>query len=91
MEMKIKIFIMNLFWGLGLVLVISPVVLYWFIHGSYERYIWIINGPYPFSSLGSGSFQILVYAGLFTAGICLVFIALVFKNKTRKTAGKTKL
>ena len=28
---------------------ISPAILYWFIHGNYERYIWILDAPFPFS------------------------------------------
>lgn len=80
----LKEFIVDLFLGLGLVLVLSPLALYWFIHGDYERYIWIINGPYPFSSLGGGPFQILVYAGLFLLGMVLIFVCTVFKIKTKK-------
>jgi len=80
----LKEFIVDLSLGLGVVLVISPVALYWFIHGNYDRYIWIINGPYPFSSLGGGPFQILVYTGLFIIGISLIFIGIVLKTKTRK-------
>lgn len=55
----------DLLLGLSFLFILSPAILYWFIHGSYERYIWLINGPYPFSHLGGGPFQIFLYAGLF--------------------------
>jgi len=87
MNMKkilLRKFILYLFLGLGFVLVISPVALYWFIHGDYHRYFWIINGPYPFSSLGGGPFQMLVYAGLFILGISLILLAIILRTKTRK-------
>ena len=54
----------------------SPFLLGWWIHGSYERYAWIISGPYPYGNLG-GSFQLMVYSGLFAAGFVLTPIALI--------------
>lgn len=69
--------------GLGFIFVISPIALYWFIHGNYDRYIWIINGPYPFNGLGGGPFQMLVYTGLFITGISLIFIGIYLKTKAR--------
>ena len=53
----IQVFMLDLLLGLGLVFIISPIILYWFIHGNYERYIWILNGPYPFSLLVEGHFS----------------------------------
>jgi hypothetical protein len=79
----LKEFIMDVLLGLGFIFVISPIALYWFIHGSYDRYIWIINGPYPFSSLGGGPFQLFVYTGLFIIGISLTFIGISLKSKAR--------
>jgi hypothetical protein len=49
---------------LGILFLISPIGLYWFIHGSYERYIWIINQPFPLSHFGGGPFQLFMYVGL---------------------------
>jgi hypothetical protein len=49
----------SLMLGTGFILVLSPIALYWFIHGDSKRYIWIINGPYPFSSFGEGHFSYL--------------------------------
>jgi hypothetical protein len=57
--------------GLGFISLISPIFLYWFIHGNYERYVWIINGPYPFSHFGGGPFQMAM-------GLALVFIGCIF-------------
>lgn len=72
-------FLSDLLLGLGFIFTISPIILYWFIHGSYERYIWIINGPYPFSNFGSGPFQLFMYSSLFAVG--LIFIAVSIMKK----------
>ncbi|MDD4760670.1 MAG: hypothetical protein PHU66_07665 [Bacteroidaceae bacterium] len=53
---------------------ISPAILYLFIHGNYERYIWIINSPYPFSRFGGGPFQLFIFAGLFIVGIIIITV-----------------
>lgn len=67
--------------GAGIVLVLSPLAIYWFIHGDAERYLWIISGPAPFNSLGSGPFQLVVYAGLIIAGGLLIATGLVAKRR----------
>ena len=73
----LKGFISGLLLGLGLIFIISPAMLYWFIHGNYERYIWIINGPYPFSHFGGGPFQLFMSTGLFIVGIILIAISII--------------
>jgi hypothetical protein len=59
----------------------SPIILYTFIHGDYERYIWIIKGPFPFNSFGGGLFQLLMYVSLFIIGVILIIISLIIKRK----------
>ncbi|HHV19469.1 MAG TPA: hypothetical protein GXZ27_11585, partial [Thermoanaerobacterales bacterium] len=81
MGRTVKEYISDLFLGIGFILIISPSVLFWFIHGSYERYIWIINGPYPFGHFGGGPFQLFMYLGLFIVGIILIVISLVLKAR----------
>jgi len=56
-------------------LLVSPFLLYWFIHGDNERYLWIINGPEPFSSFGGGPFQFWIGAILFTLGFAMIFVS----------------
>jgi hypothetical protein len=68
--------------GAGLLLVASPIVISWFIHGDTERYLWIINGPVPFSSLGSGPIQLYLYAGLVAFGCILIVTALVARRRS---------
>ncbi len=75
------VFISNFLRNLGIITTISPIFLYWFIHGNYDRYIWIINGPYPFNGFGGGSFQLLMYSGLLITGILLIAISLIVKRK----------
>ena len=71
--------------GVGVVFLVSPFALYWFIHGDYDRYIWIINGPFPFSHFGGGPFQMVMYLVLFFGGVFLV--ALYFlRNNLRRMA-----
>ncbi|MEA3422520.1 MAG: hypothetical protein U9Q80_01725 [Bacillota bacterium] len=72
----------NILLVIGSVFTISPIILYWFIHGSYEMYNWIINGPYPFSHLGSGPFQLFLYASLFIIGISLITITMIIKRRS---------
>ncbi len=62
----------NLFVLLGGCFLISPLLLYRFIHSDYDRYIWVINGPYLFSHLGSDPFQIL--AGVLFLSITVLFL-----------------
>ncbi len=72
---KTNKFICDLIRGLGAVLIVSPLALYCFIHGNYERYIWIINGPAPFKYFGSGPFQLWMYLGLFVCGILVLVLS----------------
>jgi len=67
--------------GAGFLLVVSPILIYWFIHGDADRYLWIINGPAPFNSLGSGPFQLYLYAGLVISGGLLIATVLVAKRR----------
>lgn len=67
--------------GLGLVFVISPIFLYWWIHGNYERYLWIINGPAPYNKFGSGPYQFFLFSGLFLLGILFFVCALMLRKK----------
>lgn len=68
--------------SIGGILLVLPFVLYWFIHDSYERYIWIINGPFPFSYFGSGPFQMGMYGELFLVGALLLIAAFgIWKQK----------
>jgi hypothetical protein len=80
-KQKALIFLSQLLAGLGLVFILSPFVLYWFIHGNHDRYIWLIKGPYPFSSFGSGPFQLFMYAAMFLLGITLTASSRVLFNK----------
>ncbi|MGD9677585.1 MAG: hypothetical protein AB7V16_04335 [Vulcanibacillus sp.] len=77
---KLKSFLSDLLLGIGFIFTISPILLYWFIHGDYNRYIWIINGPYPFSNFGGGPFQLYMYLSLFIVGVGLIVISIIIKR-----------
>ncbi len=67
---------------IGAIFVISPFALYWFIHDSYDRYVWIINGPFPFSNFGSGPFQMGMYSAFFFVGaLLLIAVFGIWKQK----------
>lgn len=76
----LKSFVSDSLLGLGFIFIINPAILYWFIYGNYERYIWILNGPYPFSHFGGGPFQLFIYAILFIFGIGLMGISRTLKK-----------
>ncbi len=73
----------NIITVLGLLLIISPIVIHWFIHGSYERYMWIINGPFPFNQFGSGVFQLWLYIALICIGLLLSITAIILKRRKK--------
>ena len=70
----------------GIIFILSPILLYWLIHGSYDRYLWIINGPFPFSHLGSAPFQILVYMGLVAVGISLIVTSFILQKRQNSSS-----
>lgn len=69
---------------IGFLFLISPLGLYWFIHGSYERYVWIINQPFPLSHFGGGPAQLLMYSGLILFGLILITFSFILKRKNNK-------
>ncbi len=75
----------DLLLGLGFILMVSPLFIYWFIHGNYYRLIWILSGPYPFHALVGGTFQYLFYGGLVVAGLSLIAISII-SRKSKKTS-----
>jgi len=80
MRRTLKECISDLFLGLGFIFIISPGILLWFIHGNYERYLWIINGPYPWSHFGGGPFQLFLCSGLLMLGIVSTLISVILKK-----------
>lgn len=77
-------FTSSLILGLGFIFFISPLFLYTFIHGNHERYMWIISGPYPFDSFGSGPYQMFMYIALFILGLIFIAISLIVKRSINK-------
>lgn len=74
----------SLFLGLSALLLCSPVLLVWWIHGDYKRYVWIISGPFPYDNFGGGPFQLFMYVGLFAGGIVLVALSLPLRALLRR-------
>lgn len=70
--------------GIGYLLLIAPFALNWFIHADYERYIWIINGPYPFSDMGSEPFQVMMSIFLWIGSAVFLILGFALLKKLRK-------
>ncbi len=69
-------FFSSLLLGLGTILLASPFLLWWWIHGGYERCVWIISGPYLYDNLDGGPFQVTVCSGLVAATFVLTSLTL---------------
>lgn len=82
-KISLNTMVISMLFCCGVVFSTSPLILNWWIHGNYERYLWIINGPEPYSNLGSGPYQLLLYVGLFTIGV------LFFSCRRRNLAAST--
>lgn len=74
--------IFRILFSFGILLLLSPISLFWFIHSDAHRFEWIINGPFPFSNLGSGPFQIAIYIGLFFSGLLVTLSFLSLLHET---------
>jgi len=66
--------------GLGVVVLLLIPTLYWFIHGDYERYIWVIRGPQPFSQFGGGPYQFWLGVCLFVTGSGMIVSGLALRK-----------
>jgi hypothetical protein len=65
--------------GVGVLLLASPVVLYWWIHGDYSGYLWIIRGPSPYHQFGGGPFQLWMYVLLLLLGLVVTSLGITLR------------
>ena len=84
-KIPLRLVLLDILSGLGFLLLLSPLFFYWLIHGSYERYLWLINGPFPFNNFGGGPFQLFLYLSFFLCGLIILGLSLLLKNQTKKT------
>lgn len=73
----------GIFKFLGLVSILFPIGLT-IARRNYEVYIWLINGPYPFSQLGSGPFMLLTFLCSFLVGYALFSLGLYFSESEKR-------
>jgi len=67
--------------GIGLLLCLIPPLSYWWIHGDYDRYLWIINGPPPYNSFGGMAFQLYILGIIpFILGLLLCAISILIRK-----------
>lgn len=83
-QRRIADFVLHFLFDLGLIIFLSPLILGWWIHGDYDRYLWIISGPWPYSSMGSGPFQMAMAMGLFLVGLAIMVVALILGRAFKK-------
>ena len=74
----------SILFGLSIIFMISPFLLYQWIHGNYERYIWIIGGPNPYDKFGSGPYQLYMCLGLFFIGVIIFTSAFLLRRFCNK-------
>lgn len=79
-SMVMRKLLSDFFLAVGTVFSLSPILLYWFIHGSYERYIWMIHQSYPLSAFGGGPFQMVLGLGLLLLGVSLLGIGWILRS-----------
>ena len=70
----------SILFGAGIIFLISPFLLYQWIHSDYERYLWIIGGPDPYSKFGGGPYQLIMYLSLLLIGITLLLSPFLLKR-----------
>jgi len=73
--------VFHVLYGMGMMLILAPGFLYWWIHGNYERYLWIIGGPAPYSKFGSGPYQLAMYGCLVIVGVFLLIAAKILQRR----------
>jgi hypothetical protein len=65
--------------SVGAVVSLSPIALYWWIHGDYARYLSIIRGPAPFNQFGGGPFQLWMSVGLLVLGVAALGLGVALR------------
>ena len=76
--------------GLGILAMLFPLLLWWWLHGSPERYMWIISGPYPYDRLGGGPTQLWIGAAAGGIGLILFLIGVLIRRKYLMPGGNSK-
>ena len=80
-EKKATEIVSSIILDIGILFLLSPVLLYWWIHADYERYLWIINGPGLLSNFGSGPYQLVLYGVLALVGIMFIVVARILRRR----------
>ncbi len=74
--------------GMGIQFLLVPPLFWWWLHGSRERYLWIISGPLPYSQFGSGPLQLWIAVFSGTLGIALFLLGVLMRKRLLPAAGK---
>jgi hypothetical protein len=66
--------------GLGVALLLLPVLVHRLIHGNPERRLWLIRGPAPFDGFGSSSVEMAMDVGFAATGLGMIGAGLVARS-----------
>lgn len=66
--------------GLGTNFLVSPFVAWLLFYSSSERYLWTIQGPFPFNYAGSSAGLLFVLIGILLLGFFLIFLSQLIKK-----------
>jgi hypothetical protein len=67
--------------------IVTPIMLLAFLvwmHSDYNTYLWVINGPYPFSHMGSGPFVLWMFFIVMAASGVLAILSRALHNRSRR-------
>ena len=74
----------NILFGTGIIFILSPILLYCFIHSEYEIYLWIINQPFPVNYFGGGRVQMWMDIVLVLIGFIFIMLSIRMKWKDKR-------
>lgn len=58
-------------------------IFYYWLHGDFARYLWIINQPWPLSDLGGSSIQLLIHLTLTLISLIFILLSIYFAKKIK--------
>ncbi len=58
-------------------------IFYYWLHGDFERYLWIINQPWPLSDLAGSSIQLLIHLTLTLISLIFILLSIYFAKKIK--------
>jgi hypothetical protein len=80
---KHKRLIQNILFGVGIIFILSPILLYCFLHSEYERYLWIFNQSFPDVYFVGGRVQMWLDIILVLIGFISIMLSIRMKWRNK--------